>query len=184
MEGKNNNRPTEIMPLKHHNAGRPTEVMKRNAGAMNGANFNVSRSHISIGTLIDDYSLTGVITENTGEAALFLCNKDGKEFVAKVYHPDKRPKDEILKTVKSITSPFILEIIDSGEHCGRYYEIFPYFGNGDLQKAAPLEPEFIINTVVGNLNNALFVLHNKDIVHRDVKPDNIFFNNDMKSEKS
>ncbi|WP_191090651.1 serine/threonine protein kinase [Niallia endozanthoxylica] len=136
-------------------------------------------TYIHVGTILNDtYTLIDVIAENTGEAALFVCEADRQKFVAKVYHQNKKPKQEIIERIREIQSPHIIPIIDHGEFSNRYYTILPYYQKGDLLKMAPLELHAIVDVVVPAVNEGLHTLHNYGIVHRDIKPDNIFITDD------
>ena len=166
LETRTMSRPTATM--ERVNPARPTVTMGEQEPL-------VSRTHVSLGTVIKGYVLTGVIAENTGEASLFLCEKGGANYVAKIYHRDKKPKPEILVALKAIASPYVISVIEDGEIEGRYFEILLYYQDGDVAKSAPLSADYLLTTFVPNVAEALFALHNKGIVHRDIKPTNIFF---------
>jgi len=165
-ETKTMSRPTATMGAPGSAQAPATKTMGSTAG---------TRVHITLGTDLNGYILNEVIAENTGEAQLFICSKSNDNYVAKVYHRDKKPKQEILSIIRTMQSPYVIRVIADGEYAGRYYEILPYYKHGDLLQAAPLDTDFISKTVVHGLNEALNALHGKDIVHRDIKPNNLFF---------
>lgn len=171
-------RATEPVSRATEAMGRPTEAMSRPTENMGSAGGNYETGYINVGTVINGYQLTRVIADNTGEAAIFLASRESGNYVIKLYHKDKKPKSELLAIIKSIKSPYIIKVLEDGQFEGRYYEVLPYYAAGDLQKSAPLEDNFIINTVVPNINEGLNALHSQGIIHRDIKPNNIYFSND------
>jgi serine/threonine protein kinase len=77
--------------------------------------------------------------------------------------------------------PYILSIIDAGFYEGLPYSVTDYAPGGSLwdhmlhrgHKPMPI-PESL--TILSQIGEALFYVHGKNIVHNDVKPENILFN--------
>jgi len=132
-------------------------------------------NRINIGDDIMGFLITDVIAENGGDSEIFLCELKNKQYAAKIYHNGIKPKIEILNAITKIRSPYVMNCVVNGEFKNRCFVILPYFQCGDLQKACPLNEEFISKTVVPDVNEALNVIHQKNIVHRDIKPGNMFF---------
>ncbi|WP_176560076.1 serine/threonine protein kinase [Brevibacillus dissolubilis] len=173
---------TMVMP-----EGQATVVMPgNNATAVMGTDGQAQRhaapSYINVGSVLKDtYTIIGVLADNTGEAALFVCSDGNREYVAKLYHPSKHPKREVVELIQSIQSPYVIQILDTGEVEGRFFEIMPFYRNGDLLKKAPLDSHFLMETVIPSINEGLLALHQKNMIHRDVKPNNLFFTDDLQN---
>lgn len=164
--------PKKTLKMSDHNQ---TEIMPEDTSN----EVEHTSIHISIGTVLNNkYKTIDVIEENTGEATLFICENNSRKFVAKVYHRNKKPKLEILEKARQLHSPNIIPIVDHGELSNRYFEILPYYRHGDLLKAAPLESEVIKRIIVPSINEGLYTLHSQGIIHRDIKPDNLFITDD------
>lgn len=136
-------------------------------------------TEITVGTvLLGKYTLQEVLAENTGEARIYKA-RQGQELVAvKVYHTGKRPKDALKKILARFKGAPILTVIEEGELNGRYFEVIPFFIKGDLLKYAPLEEKIISEVVVYYVNEALHALHQEGVIHRDIKPGNLFWSDD------
>lgn len=136
---------------------------------------------LSEGTLIDGkYEIKKRLEVSTGEADLFLCSSDTGECVAKVYRRQRAIKPEVIDVLKSIDSPYIAKLYDAGVHGSRQFEIIPYYKNGSLLgKKYTLEE--LKNTIIPCINEALRVLHENDVIHKDLKPSNIMQSEDGKS---
>lgn len=137
------------------------------------------QSYIDVGSVLNGkYKLTKLLTKNSAEAALFLCEANNKKYVAKVFLHSYEPKMEVIEALRTINHPNVIQLLEDGWQNERYYEIMPYFSRGDLLSAVPLKEDYIFNKIVPSVNEALRAIHEKNIIHRDIKPNNIFIAQD------
>ncbi len=81
----------------------------------------------------------------------------------------------------SLNHPNIVQIYDRGEAEGTYYIAMEYLEGRTLKeiivKYAPLGPELVVSVSVQILE-ALRFAHRRDVIHRDIKPQNIIVDNE------
>ena len=84
------------------------------------------------------------------------------------------------RIVASLTHPGIVTIHDVGEHDGHNYLVMELLPNGETladKIKAGVDRQYALS-IVRQVATALKVAHEKNIVHRDIKPDNIMFRAD------
>lgn len=115
--------------------------------------------------LVSPMSVTGV------SEVWFAVDGYGEQYAAKAarLHPDR----ELLERIRLLDCENLMELIDCGEEEGVWYEIYPYYKNGCL--SGVLSEEQIREKVLPGLINALEHLHGSGIIHNDIKPENIFW---------
>ena len=127
---------------------------------------------LSENQMVEDYRILERMQVETGEADLYICEKNSKKYVLKHYRREAAIKEEIIKKLKAIDSPYVAKLVSTGIYHNRPYEIIPYYINGSLQgKRYSLEE--LKTTIIPELNEALHELHSHEIVHKDLKPSNI-----------
>ena len=136
---------------------------------------------LSAGTILGGkYQIVEPLSVATGEADLYVCKYGEKEYVAKVYRRQRAVKPEVISVLKSINSPYVASLFDTGEHNGLPFEVLPYYRNGSLQ-GRKFSLDELKKTIIPCINEALHVLHQNDIIHKDLKPSNIMLLDDNKS---
>lgn len=144
-------------------------------------NLVASSTKLVAGTLLaGKYEIVEPLSVSTGEADLYVCKYDGKEYVAKVYRRQRAVKPEVITVLKSISSPYIASLFDTGTHNNLPFEVLPYYKNGSLQ-GRQFSMDELKKTIIPCINEALRVLHQNDIIHKDLKPSNIMLLDDNKS---
>lgn len=144
-------------------------------------NFITTSAKLVSGTLLaGKYEIVESLSVSTGEADLYVCKYDSKEYVAKVYRRQRAMKPEVITILKSISSPYVASLFDTGIYNNFPFEILPYYKNGSLQ-GRQFTMEELKKTIIPCINEALKVLHKNDIIHKDLKPSNIMLLDDNKS---
>lgn len=161
-----------------------TTVVNSELGHATAINPNLTggtSKKISAGTLLGSkYQIVEPLSVATGEADLYVCKYREKEYVAKVYRRQRAVKPEVISVLKSISSPYVASLFDTGEYNGLPYEVLPYYKNGSLQ-GRKFSLDELKKTIIPCINEALHVLHQNDIIHKDLKPSNIMLLDDNKS---
>ena len=139
-----------------------------------------SSPKLAAGTLLaDKYEIIEPLSVSTGEADLYICKNNNQEYVAKVYRRQRAIKPEVISVLKSINSPYVATLYDTGVYNNLPFEILPYYRNGSLQ-GRKFSLEELKSTIIPCINEALNVLHKNDIIHKDLKPSNIMLLDDNK----
>ena len=134
----------------------------------------------------DEYEQVSVLSENTGEAQVFLVKKDGKEFVLKLYYPNFDINKKLLQVVRSFDFEMIVNLIDYGKTYvdgkNRQYELMEYLKGGTL-KDVKLKGDFNrFRRLALQAAAALAYCHKSYVLHKDVKPTNYFFRDEEQKE--
>ena len=97
---------------------------------------------------------------------------------------DKNTKREIYREIeilKVVNHPNIIFLVDYFEDDERIYLINKYYPGGDLYKklkATGKFPEALTKKYTRQIVMGMIYLHSKNIIHRDLKSDNIFLDED------
>ena len=142
-------------------------------------NIDVSASSLvrEGATILDKYVVTRRLEVASGEADLYLCTCDHKDYVAKIYKRQFAIKQEVINALLKIDSPYVAKLHETGIHNGYPVEILPYYENGSLQGKTFTEDE-LVRWIIPNINEGLRAIHEAGIIHKDLKPSNIMLNSD------
>lgn len=129
--------------------------------------------------LLGKYKIESVLSDVTGEAVLYICSYRNAQYVAKVYRRVAAIKEDVVDALKSIKSPYVARLFETGDWNGLPFEIIPYYKNGSLEGKTYSFDE-LKNSIIPALNKGLKVLHDKNIIHKDLKPSNIMLTDNLK----
>lgn len=172
MENKTMINPNINATIINPEIGQPTAI---NPNLTGGATKKLDECSI----LGNKYQIVKPLSVSTGEADLYVCKYSEKEYVAKVYRRQRAVKPKVISVLKSINSPYVAALVDTGEYNGLPFEVLPYYRNGSLQ-GRMFSFDELKNTIIPCINEALHVLHQNDIIHKDLKPSNIMLLDDGK----
>ncbi|MDR2740550.1 MAG: serine/threonine protein kinase [Treponema sp.] len=133
---------------------------------------------------ISGWEVIEKIPTQSGEADIYLAQKDGQKGVIKYYRSQIKPKTGILEKLKGLNHPDIVNVFEFGYYNGRFYEIMEYAAGGALDsrgedgayKYLPLSEEQAVE-VCKEVINSYKACHEKGIIHRDIKPANLYYRN-------
>ena len=122
-----------------------------------------------------DFKIIKHIT-SSGEAEIYLLQGSNAQVVLKYYFSNYRPKDEIITRLHALKRRDIMSPLDSGVYQDRFFELSEYMTGGTLDSAMPLTSVDTIKKYAALIAEALNACHQNGIIHRDIKPVNIFPN--------
>ena len=127
-----------------------------------------------------EYLVTKPLPTKGSEADLYLIQKEGQDFILKLYRNAMAPKQEVLNKIWALSreNPHqLVSILDVGFDAAsaRWYEIMEYLPLGSLRDIAFCwsDRRSFVLAMIHELTRSLHLLHQNEIVHCDLKPSNI-----------
>lgn len=134
----------------------------------------------------EDYEQLKLLSDNSGEAQVFLVKKDDKEYVLKIYYPNFNINKKLLQYIRSFQFEMIVELMDYGKTYvdgkSRYYELMEYLRGGTLRDLAIAGDMKRFRRIALQGAAALAFCHKNNVLHKDVKPTNFFFRDEKKEQ--
>ena len=181
------------MPASEDGAGDATRRPANIANAVNSTMRPAEPMPEQVVVDSDYFDLKGVkyrkqecLSDNSGEAQVFLVEKDGTDFVLKIYYPNFDINKKLLQTIHNLDFEMIVTLLDygklyvDGKH--RYYELMEYLQGGTLQDYKLNGDMDKFRRIALQAAGALAYCHSNNILHKDIKPSNFFFRDKTCSE--
>ena len=125
------------------------------------------------------YHCIRCISDNSGEAQVFLVSNGEGEMVLKVYYPNFTIKKTLMRIIQNFNMEMIVKIVDYGKTYvdgkNRDYELMEYLRGGTLSDY-DLDGDFNqFRRIALQAAAALAYCHSNNVIHKDIKPGNYFF---------
>ena len=159
--------------------------------------INQKKNLINIGTKLSDFedNIAPLGQGNYGIVVKMKSKLDNLYYAVKrIYKEDLNKKNFTRETeiLKKLNHENIINFYGYFEEIDSYFLVFEYAQNGSLndyiqkyksqfnsnQEIPPFKEDFVIK-IFKDILNGLKYLHNKNILHRDIKPDNILLDENM-----
>ena len=164
----------------------PMETTMRPGGAASSiANSNGLSTNVFTLKGVD-YEEVTCLSDNSGEAQVYLVEREGKQYVLKLYYPNFDINKKLLQLVRSFQFEMIVDLHDFGrtykDGKNRYYELMEYLRGGTL-KDVKINGDFNrFRRLALQAAAALAYCHKNHLLHKDVKPTNYFFRDEAQQE--
>jgi len=148
---------------------------------LGGESTNVFPTFFKEGDIVKGrYKVINKLGQPGGEAIVYLCldTENKREGVLKLYHQGFSAKEEVIKVLANITHKDVINVLDYGDAQGQFFEVMDYAAGGSLQdrlKDRPFSEEELAKHVIPEVLNGLIFCHENRIIHRDIKPGNLFY---------
>jgi serine/threonine protein kinase len=137
---------------------------------------------LQIGEMVNGWEITKQLDVRSLEAELYHARKDGKEGIVKYYRGITNPKMDVLKKIQGLEHENIVNLYQFDLYKGRLFEIMEYAAGGALDsrnedgsyKYIPLPEDKVIG-ICEEMINAFHKFHDMGIIHRDIKPGNMYY---------
>lgn len=166
----------------NENLEHKTQVMgQEKSGRFNMINIK-TKGEIKEHDIVEGYRVGGILNDTSGESIIRFAEKDNQTFVIKAYRSNMILDSDIFTKLNTINSDNLLKPIKTGIHNGVTFEIQKYYKNKTLfDNLDKVDVKFLKRVVVPQLNHAINLLHNNNIIHNDIKPQNIFLSDNEKN---
>ena len=144
-----------------------------------GITYKAVQTGLNRAVCIKEYFLAGRCVRNTYDKTVQLQGIN-EEMFEKYRQSFVREA----KTLATLHHPNIVEVIDVFDENGTSYMVMPFIEGRSLQsiveKNGPLSTPDAVN-YIAQIANAVGYIHERHILHRDIKPDNIMVTADYKA---
>lgn len=132
---------------------------------------------------VGDYRLVRMISNGASTQVWEASDREGqKRFAVKMIRdPNKASKEEVAslkheyEVAKSLNSPLVLKTFAHAVDKGTAYSVFELFSETSLRNLLRMGMDvagFMYPAAIQKSAEALYYLHTKEWIHRDIKPDN------------
>lgn len=169
---------TEINSINNDFTQINTAINRNKATVINAQlvdNSGVAKNDILCGK----YRIEKKLDVITGEADLYICTYNNEKYIAKIYRRKFAIKNDVANLLKNIDSPYIARLYDTGRVNDYPFEILPYYKKGSIQ-GKKYSFSNLKQKIIPCINEGLKVLHDKGIIHKDIKPSNLMLGDDNK----
>lgn len=167
---------TELQPGTALNGGKYVIEKKIGEGGF-GITYKAVQRGLNRIVCIKEYFLAGRCVRNTMARTVQLQGISDE-----VFEKYRQAFVREAKTLAALHHPNIVEVIDIFDENGTSYMVMPFIEGRSLQsiveKNGPLATPDAIN-FVAQITNAVGYIHERHILHRDIKPDNIMITADF-----
>lgn len=129
------------------------------------------------GLSVDHYKLQKCLSAGPNSEVWLASDEFSQSVVVKISRLIL--DEEIYDRINKLDCDNLVPILNYGIIGDYGYEVMPYYKNGSL--CGMLDETVIKETVLPSLLNALKQLHEKHLVHNDIKPENLFWDDEKSS---
>ncbi len=128
----------------------------------------------SPGDTVGSWVLKALLRTTPSSELWYCIGSDGQKAVFKLCTQPTDP--EVVSFLNKTECEELVPLLDTGIFGGKHYEVSPWYRNGCLEGS--VTPGQLKEIILPSIIRALSELHSNGLVHNDIKPSNLYWNDE------